>query len=140
MDKFERRRLRLIELRDTRCHGRNADLARIIGRDASYVGRMLYPEGKAGKKRIAEDMIEIIETGFNLPKGWLDQEPGSVGPDIIVREVSLDEPGLILEGPDTECAILSSPEELAAFLGGMETEELIRVMRMALEQHERKKT
>lgn len=73
MDKYERRRLRLIELRDTRCGGNGADLARKIDRDPSYVTRMLYPEGKAGKKRIADDMIEVIESAFSLPRGWLDQ-------------------------------------------------------------------
>lgn len=77
MDKYERRRLRLLELRDTRCNGKAATLARDIGRDASYVTRMLYPAGKAGKKRIADDMIEIIEAAFKLPHGWLDQEPGT---------------------------------------------------------------
>ncbi|WP_217870832.1 hypothetical protein [Chromobacterium violaceum] len=135
MDKYERRRLRLIELRDKHCHGRNADLARVIDRDASYVGRMLYPEGKAGKKRIAEDMVEIIEKSFGLP-GWFDHDANE--PEIIVRTVGMDEPPLTLEGPGTERAIVSSPEELAAFLGGMETDELLRVVRMALEQHERK--
>ena len=32
-----------------------------------------------GKKRIADDMIEIIEAAFKLPRGWLDQESGSPG-------------------------------------------------------------
>lgn len=73
MDKYERRRLRLIELRETRCNGKAAELAKAIGRDASYVSRMLYPEGKAGKKRIADDMMEVIEKAFGLPRGWLDQ-------------------------------------------------------------------
>ncbi|MFH1493765.1 MAG: S24 family peptidase [Pseudomonadota bacterium] len=74
MDKYERRRQRLIELRDTKCGGNGAELARKIGRDPSYVTRMLYQEGKAGKKRIADEMIEIIETAFLLPRGWLDQD------------------------------------------------------------------
>lgn len=72
MDKYERRRLRLVELRDTRCDESAAALARKIERDPSYVARMLYPEGKAGKKRIADDMMEIIEKAFALPHGWMD--------------------------------------------------------------------
>lgn len=72
MDKYERRRQRLIELRDTHCGGSAADLARKIERDPSYVTRMLYQEGKPGKKRIADDMIEVIESAFNLTRGWLD--------------------------------------------------------------------
>lgn len=77
MDKYEIRRQRLIWLRDNRCEGANVDLARRIGKDASYVGRMLYPDGKAGKKRIAEDMADTIESAFSLRKGWLS-EPGVI--------------------------------------------------------------
>ena len=73
MDKFERRRLRLLKLRDERCGGSGAEVARRIGREPSYVTRMLYPEGKAGKKRIADDMMEIIEKAFELPRGWMDE-------------------------------------------------------------------
>ncbi len=72
MDKYERRRQRLIKLRNTECAGSAAELARRINREPSYVSRMLYEEGKAGKKRIADDMMEIIETAFNLPRGWMD--------------------------------------------------------------------
>jgi hypothetical protein len=72
MDKYERRRLRLLQLRDETCHGKSAELARRINREPSYVTRMLYPEGTPGKKRIAEDMADVIEAAFSLPKGWLD--------------------------------------------------------------------
>lgn len=73
MDKYERRRQRLIELLNTRCDGVAANMARKIGRSPSYVIRMLYPEGKPGKKRIAEDMKDVIETAFGIP-GWLDAQ------------------------------------------------------------------
>jgi phage repressor protein C with HTH and peptisase S24 domain len=72
MDKYEKRRLKLIWLRDNRCNGKASALAEVIKRDPSYVSRMLYPEGKAGKKRIADDMIEVIEDGFKLARGWMD--------------------------------------------------------------------
>lgn len=72
MDKYERRRQRLIELRDTRCNQSAADLARKIERDPSYIARMLYAEGKPGKKRIADDMMELIEEAFALQRGWMD--------------------------------------------------------------------
>jgi phage repressor protein C with HTH and peptisase S24 domain len=35
---------------------------------------MLYPAGKAGKKRIGEDMVEVIETALAWPKGALDSD------------------------------------------------------------------
>ncbi|MGG5798138.1 LexA family protein [Edwardsiella tarda] len=72
MDKYEIRRLQLIKLRDEMCGGKAVDLARRISREPSYISRMLYPEGKKQKKRIADDMVEVIESAFNLPRGWMD--------------------------------------------------------------------
>lgn len=85
MDKYERRRLNLIELRDKKCNGKAAELAKKIGRDPSYVSRMLYEEKKPGKKRIADDMIEVIEAAFSLPRGWLDSD-GYQGDQITVGD------------------------------------------------------
>ena len=80
MDKYERRRERLAQLIQSRCGGVSALFARTIERDASYVARMLYPEGKPGRKRIADDMMEIIEKAFDLPRGWLDDREASPEP------------------------------------------------------------
>lgn len=38
---------------------------------------MLYPEGKDGKKRIGEDMRDLIEDALSLPRGTLDMDPGA---------------------------------------------------------------
>lgn len=72
MNKYEKRRLRLIQLRDDYCNGNASELARKIGREPSYVARMLWTEDKTGRKRIADDMMEIIENAFALPRGWMD--------------------------------------------------------------------
>ncbi|WP_258020361.1 LexA family protein [Yersinia enterocolitica] len=72
MDKYEKRRQRLIQIRNEMCDGKVVNVARKISREPSYVSRMLYEEGKKGKKRIADDMVEIIENAFDLPPGWLD--------------------------------------------------------------------
>ncbi len=72
MDKYEQRRLRLIQIRDELCGGKAVDVARRIEREPSYVSRMLYEDGKKGKKRIADDMVEVIEKAFSLPRGWMD--------------------------------------------------------------------
>ncbi|OON39766.1 hypothetical protein BTJ39_12070 [Izhakiella australiensis] len=72
MDKFEKRRRRLQQLRDEFCNGKIVELARRIEREPSYVSRMLYAENKAGRKRIADEMMEVIEQAFNLPRGWMD--------------------------------------------------------------------
>lgn len=72
MDKYERRRLAVAKLIEEKCDGKGASFAKAISRDASYVTRMLYPEGKAGRKRIGDDMIEIIEGAFDLPRGTID--------------------------------------------------------------------
>ncbi len=81
MDKYELRRLRLRQLIEDKCDGRSATLAKRIGRDPSYVSRMLYAEGKAGRKRIGDDMVELIETRLEVPRGTLDgyANPASEG-------------------------------------------------------------
>jgi hypothetical protein len=73
MNKYETRRRNLIVLMDDHCDGRAASLATRLDRSPSYVSRMLYEDGKPGKKRIGEDMAEIIERVFGLAKGQLDK-------------------------------------------------------------------
>lgn len=73
MDKYEIRRLNLVAIMKSRCDGKPAVLANKLERSASYVSRMLYPVGKASKKNIGEDMVELIEKVFDLQKGSLDQ-------------------------------------------------------------------
>ncbi len=55
MDKFEQRRQALLALRAQLGHGAISQIASRIDVDPSYVSRMLYPEGKAGQKRIGEE-------------------------------------------------------------------------------------
>jgi hypothetical protein len=73
MDKYEIRRQRLEQLIRDRAAGSQAKFAGMIDRSSSYVSRMLFEEGKAGKKRIADDMIEHIENALGLGRGWFDQ-------------------------------------------------------------------
>ncbi|CAL8476437.1 S24 family peptidase [Caballeronia sp. S22] len=80
MDKFEKRRLRLIEVRDRLCGGAASSLAKRIGKSDSYVSRMLWPEGRDGRKRIGEDMVEQIEKAF-------DWKPGSFDSDIPLTQI-----------------------------------------------------
>src|SRR5690349_8487071 len=72
MDKYEIRRRKVEELIRDRCDGVYAKFADKIERSPSYVGRMLYPKGKEGKKNISDTLIDVIEKKFNLPRGWLD--------------------------------------------------------------------
>ena len=72
MDKYEIRRQKVMELIENRCGGVHAKFAEKIDRSPSYVGRMLYEEGKKGKKNISDTLIDVIEEKFNLTRGWLD--------------------------------------------------------------------
>lgn len=74
MDKYEYRRQRLIELKDTACNGKTSELADKLGRSASYVSRMLYEEDNPHRKRIGDDMLDIIAEAFGVTKSWLDGE------------------------------------------------------------------
>ena len=71
-NKYESRRLRLKKLIDTYADGKISRFAEMIGRDQSYISRMLYPANKAGRKRIADNMMEHIEKTLSLPRGWFD--------------------------------------------------------------------
>ena len=84
MDKYEFRRQRLIELKDEYCDGKISTLAEKLKRSHSYVSRMLFDENKPNKKRIGDDMLDVISEAFGVSKSWLDGE-------IDVAEVLQDE-------------------------------------------------
>ncbi|WP_244429259.1 hypothetical protein [Escherichia coli] len=55
---------------------RNAMVKRLTWPERSVASLLMYQEcctqrGKR-KKRIADDMVEIIEESFGLPRGWMD--------------------------------------------------------------------
>ncbi|WP_256775450.1 MULTISPECIES: S24 family peptidase [unclassified Stenotrophomonas] len=64
MDKYEARRAALKELVDGLGRGGIAAVAGRIGKDASYVSRMLYGPEKAGRKRIGEDVLAQLGDAF----------------------------------------------------------------------------
>ena len=89
MDKaqrFENRRLKLIELRDARCGGKNATLAKIIGKNSTYIDKLFYPEGKKGKKNISDEILVLCEEKFDLIPGWFDLPPDVIALKIEDRE------------------------------------------------------
>jgi SOS-response transcriptional repressor LexA len=61
MDRYEKRRLILKETVDSMGRGGIAKIAKRCDIDATYLSRLLYPEGKSGKKRIGEDIKEKLE-------------------------------------------------------------------------------
>ncbi|MDR0212889.1 MAG: hypothetical protein LBJ15_02655 [Comamonas sp.] len=71
MDKYEIRRQALQSLVDHLGRGGIAAIAQKIGKDASYVSRMLYPQDKKGSKRIGEDTLEALVTAY---PGFLSSE------------------------------------------------------------------
>lgn len=72
MNKYEIRRANLLRLKREFCGNSQTELARRIGRQQSYVSRMLSSPEKPGHRKIADDMVDIITTAFNLPVTWLD--------------------------------------------------------------------
>jgi SOS-response transcriptional repressor LexA len=70
---FERRRVNLQRLLDTRFRGNQAELSRQIKRSPSYVWRLLSKE-TAHPKHLGEDLARLIEGACGLPELWLDQE------------------------------------------------------------------
>lgn len=82
MDKYEQRRTALQRLVERLGKGGISTLAAKIGKDASYVSRMLYTPAKSGFKRIGEDTADAITVAF---PGWL----GSAEPVMEVQPVYL---------------------------------------------------
>ncbi|MBA3756502.1 MAG: hypothetical protein H0X02_09850 [Nitrosomonas sp.] len=66
----EKRRLKLIDLIEKKCGGVNANLARKLKKEPSYINRVLYPEGKEGKKNIGEDLMDAVIDAFEFPEDW----------------------------------------------------------------------
>lgn len=69
MDKYEQRRAALKNLADGLGRGGITKIADRLGKQASYVSRMLYPEGKDGFKRIGEDTVDALNSAF---PGWIE--------------------------------------------------------------------
>lgn len=61
---YEQRRSALQALVDTLGRGGIASIAQQIGKDPSYVSRMLYPSEKNGAKRIGEDTAMLLAKAF----------------------------------------------------------------------------
>lgn len=83
MDKYEFRRLALRHLVSSMGHGGQARVAEEIGKAPDYIGRLLYPAGKKGKKRIGEDTVEILSAKF---PGWIDIDLSDVGENIFTSK------------------------------------------------------
>lgn len=66
--RYEERRLALKAIVDSLGRGGSAEVARRIGRQASYVNRLLYPPGKDGAKRIGDALVVAITHAY---PNWL---------------------------------------------------------------------
>jgi hypothetical protein len=68
--KFTREQEMLMWLRDEKCGKNAAELARRIGKDPTYVNRLLYPIGKDGRKGIGLEVMRKASAAFDLPPGF----------------------------------------------------------------------
>jgi hypothetical protein len=76
MNKFTQPQLLLMRLRDERCHGNAAELARQIGKDATYVSRLFYPPGKKGGKGVGLEIMQACTKAFELQPGFWEGASG----------------------------------------------------------------
>lgn len=72
MDRYEIRRLALKELVDGIGRGGRTEVAKRIDKDPSYVSRLLYPPGKAGRKRIGDELLDALNKAYPT---WLHGAP-----------------------------------------------------------------
>lgn len=76
MTREEHWRHRLIELLKA-LQLTQAAFAKIIEVDGSYVSRLLYPPGKAGRKNLGLDTMQKAREKFNLAADWFDLPLGA---------------------------------------------------------------
>jgi hypothetical protein len=70
MTQNERRQQLLMKIRDERCAGNAAELARRIKKDPTYINRLFYPAGKAGAKGVGLEIMDACTEAFDLPPGY----------------------------------------------------------------------
>lgn len=91
IDRPERWRLLLTLIRDTFCNGNQAELARRIEKDGSYVNRLLWRPDKKGAKGIGPEVIEACNRAFRLPPGYWDMAPAEARAVLEVAVTSAQE-------------------------------------------------
>lgn len=69
-EEFTHEQRLLMRLRDERCNGNAAELARKLKKDATYVNRLLYPVGKKGRKGIGLEVMRAASEAFSLAPGY----------------------------------------------------------------------
>ncbi|MGY6089398.1 S24 family peptidase [Avibacterium paragallinarum] len=74
MDKREHRRQKLQELINDVANGTVSEFAKLVGKEPSYISRMLYPADKPQAKPIGEKMISHICNALNIPTNWFDSD------------------------------------------------------------------
>lgn len=73
MDRREHRRRKLQELIDSVANGTVSEFAKLVGKEPSYISRMLYPADKAQAKPIGEKMISDICCALKISTDWFDK-------------------------------------------------------------------
>ncbi len=122
----------LVRLRDERCAGNSAELARRIKKAPTYVNRLFYPSGKKGAKGIGLEIITACNEAFNLPPGYWDgaevnisvgaevQATATVRPSTPKPPPIASKPNVIAVHPDDPLpdGFLYIKESTIAFSGG----------------------
>jgi len=101
-NEYEHRRQRLNELLVSGLFAGKApqaSLAKVCGLDASYISRLLYPDGKTGKKVMGEMTMRNLEIALNLPRGWFDLPLGSPVPGEAKGRVAASLPAVAAHAP-----------------------------------------
>ncbi|MBL3963134.1 hypothetical protein H3O04_11550 [Burkholderia sp. KCJ3K979] len=127
MDKYEHRRLRLTEIRDDLCNGKASELARKIGKTDSYVARMLWPDGKDGRKRMGGEMVSQVEDAIGIPRGSLDGNEPILRLVRNVKTVQITNTKGNIKGPNVEAAPKFGAVQrvpLISWASALETERL----------------
>jgi len=108
MNKYASRQKLLVALIQDKFDGVLARFASAVDIAPSYVSRLLYPEGKAGAKRIGENTIEKIESSLGI-KGYFS---GSISSErVATKPPAKDDDYITIQHLDTIQDDLNIPYE-----------------------------
>lgn len=115
----------LDEIKSLRCKDNAAELARTIGKDASYVNRLLWDEEKKGAKGIGPEIMAACQKAFNLPRGFweMDMEEAT---HVLEKDAQQKGETRVVANPFSRSAWPFS-DELLRFLAKMPGDDLRKI-------------
>ena len=101
MEEYTNEQQLLNRIRAELCDGSISVLARRIGKDVSYVSRLLYPVDNKGRKGVGLEIMKVCNKAFDLPLGFWEQSAAEV-----VFQTHADAAGSMVQIPAIDSVLI----------------------------------